>query len=289
MNAPNVNRWCIQVSIWTPALMMVSMRILAAEVSAHPPIPIRFNLPEEGWVTLVIDDPSGKRVRNLVAETRFPKGENVVWWDGTDDLLRDPEAYRHGLYLIPAAFVSPGSYRVHGLYHKAIEMRYEFSLYTAGHPAWEIEERTGAWLANHTPPSAVLFVPEEDANRSPAAPSPGGMMLAGSYVSEGGHGLAWLDLNGRKRFGQMWIGGVWTGASHLARDDGRDRVSGVYAYAAAAYQGGGFDGAKAELRLAELLTRDEKAAGPRDGRFGLGWDRPLLVPNAPYSGILAKG
>lgn len=302
MKTSTVNPWRVGVALCIAALMIVSMRVAAAqgqrapdkaadskEGQVHPPIPIRFNLPEDGLVTLVIEDSSGKRVRNLIAETRFSKRDNVVWWDGTDDLLRDPEAYRHGLYLIPAQFVPPGAYRVRGLWRKAIELRYEFSLYTAGHPAWEIEDRTGAWLANHTPPSTVLFVPEEDSNRSPAAPCPGGMILAGSYVSEGGHGLAWLDLNGRKRFGQLWVGGVWTGASHLARDAGRGRVPGVYAYAGAAYEGGGYDGVKAELRLAELLTRDEKASTPRDARFGQGWDRPLLVPNAPYSGILPKG
>ncbi len=269
--------------------LIFAARLQAADTAAHPPIPIRFNLPEAGWVTLVVDDAKGKRVRNLVAETPFPAGENVVWWDGTDDLLRDPEAYHHGAYSIPAQFVKPGPYRAHGLFRKDIELRYEFSLYNAGEPAWEIQDRTGAWLANHTPPSAVLFVPESGANQSPAAPSPGGMILAASYVSEGGHGLAWLDLNGRKRFGQMWIGGVWTGASHLARDEGPDRVPGVYAYAAAAFKGGGYDGAKPELRLAELLTKDEKAAQPRDARFGQGWDRPLLTPNAPYSGTLPTG
>ena len=256
---------------------------------AHGPIPIRFQLPEDGFVTLVIEDLKGLRVRNLISETPFKAGENVVWWDATDDLMRDPEAYRHGLYLIPPRFVAPGSYRLRGLWHRGVELRYEFSVYNAGHPAWETEKGTGAWLANHTPPSAVLFVPEEDANRSPAAPSPGGMILAGSYISEGGHGLAWLDLEGRKRFGQLWVGGVWTGATHLARDTGTDRVGGVYAYSGAAYKGGGYDGPKPELRLAELVTSEEKASAPRDARMGKGWDRPLLVPNAPNLGILPKG
>ena len=67
---------------------------------AHPPIPIRFTLPEEGFVSLVIDDANGKRIRNLMAETKFPAGENIAWWDGMDDLGRDPEAYRHGVYRI---------------------------------------------------------------------------------------------------------------------------------------------------------------------------------------------
>ena len=51
----------------------------------RPPIPVRFNLAEPGVVTLVIDDAQGVRVRNLVMETSFPAGENVVWWDGCDE------------------------------------------------------------------------------------------------------------------------------------------------------------------------------------------------------------
>ncbi|MGE5608667.1 MAG: NHL repeat-containing protein [Bacillota bacterium] len=240
-------------------------------------------------VTLVIEKLDGTRVRNLVSETPFPAGDNAAWWDGLDDLARDTDAARHGVYQIPARFVEPGEYRVRGLAHAPVHLRYEFSVYNAGSPAWETQDSRGGWLANHTPPSAVLFVPESDANQGPAAPCPGGTILAGSYVSEGGHGLAWLDLDGRKHYGQMWIGGVWTGASHLARDAGSQRVAGVYAYAASAWEGGGFDGPKAELRLAELVTQAEQASAPRDGRFGKGWDRPLLKPNAPYQGILPGG
>jgi len=43
----------------------------------HAPIPIKFSLPDDGEVTLVIEDSSGKRVRNLVSQTPFPKGENT--------------------------------------------------------------------------------------------------------------------------------------------------------------------------------------------------------------------
>jgi hypothetical protein len=261
----------------------------SAADTPHPPIAIRFHLDQPALVTLVIEKPDATRVRNLVSETPFPAGDNVAWWDGLDDLGRDADAARHGLYQIPARFVAPGEYRARGLAHAPIHLRYEFSVYNAGKPAWETADSRGGWLANHTPPSAVLFVPEEQANRGPAAPSPGGVLLVGSYVSEGGHGLAWLDLEGRKQYGQMWVGGVWTGASHLARDAGGKPVPGVYAYAASAWEGGGFDGPKAELRLAELITKEERASAPRDGRFGKGWDRPLLKPNAPYQGILPQG
>ena len=68
----------------------------------HPPIPVRFHLDEPKFVTLAIDDADGRRVRNLVSETWFPAGDNVVWWDGTNDLLRDTDAARHGIYRIPA-------------------------------------------------------------------------------------------------------------------------------------------------------------------------------------------
>ncbi len=46
--------------------------VAATAVMPHPPIPIRFTLPTAGHVTLVIEDSSGKRVRNLVSDTPFP-------------------------------------------------------------------------------------------------------------------------------------------------------------------------------------------------------------------------
>lgn len=200
-----------------------------AKDDLHPPIPIRFQLPEEGFVTLVIEGTDGKRIRNLIAETKFPAGENTVWWDGMDDLLRDAEAAKHGLYHIPEQFVAPGSYRVRGLWRKAVDLRYEFSIYNAGNPAWEVADKTGAWLANHTPPQSAMFIPgDRTANGQP-------LMFLGSYVSEGGHGLAWVDLDGRKQGGVGWVGGNWTGAPFLARDDGPLRATNVLGYAAAAW------------------------------------------------------
>ena len=221
----------------------------------HPPIPIRFQLPEAGFVTLVIEDANGRRVRNLISETKFPAGENTAWWDGLDDLLRDTEAARHGLYHVPAQFVPPGAYRVRGLWRKQVDLRYEFSIYNAGSPAWETADSTGAWLANHTPPCAALFVP---ADRAPGAKP---LVFLGSYVSEGGHGLAWVDLDGRKQGGVGWVGGNWTGAPYLTRDDGSQRDPNAFAYAAAAW---GEDNPKksglkrGEIRLTALTTNGHK-------------------------------
>ncbi len=126
---------------------------------SHPPIPIKFTLREAGNVTLVIEDKNGQRVRNLIANTPFPAGQNTAWWDGMDDLGRDTDAARHGLYHVPGTFVAPGEFRVRGLVHSGINLRYEMSVYNAGNPAWETADKTGGWLTNHTPPSAALFIP----------------------------------------------------------------------------------------------------------------------------------
>ena len=188
----------------------------------HAPIPLCFHLDRPGFVTLVIEDSEGKRVRNLVGQTPFPAGDNIAWWDGMDDLGRDAEAARHGVYHIPGKLVSPGTYRIHGLVHPGIELRYEFSVYNAGSPAWSTADHTGGWLTNHTPPSAALFVPgDKTPNGKP-------MVYLGSYVSEGGDGLAWVDLDGRKQGGVGWIGGAWTGAPFLARDIGPKAVAAAF-------------------------------------------------------------
>ncbi len=219
--------------------------------TSHPPIPVRFTLKEAGYVTLVIEDGAGRRVRNLVSETPFPAGENTVWWDGTDDLGRDPEAARHGVYHVPGAFVAPGAYRVRGLSGKDVNLRYEFPVYTAGRPAWNTEDHTGAWLANHSPPNSALFVPGDRA--------PGGQPLIylGSYVSEGTHGLAWVDLDGRKIGGENWVGGHWTGAPFLARDDGTNAVASIAAYAGSVWRTEK-GSSEAELRLTALTDKGDK-------------------------------
>ena len=105
-------------------------------------------------------------------------------------------------------------------------------------------------------------------------------------MSEGGSGVAWLDLDGRKLHGQLWIGGVWTGATHFARDAGERPLPGVYAYTASAWPGDKYDGGRAELRLFELLNTSGKGAAPGDARLGTGEDRPVLRPNYHFDGDL---
>ncbi len=218
---------------------------------AHAPVPVRFHLPEDGYVTLVIEDETGKRVRNLVSETPFSAGENVVWWDASDDLGRDVEAAKHGLYNIPARMVAPGSYTVRGLWRKKIRPFYEFSVYGTGSPPWSTPDHTGAWLANHSPPSAAVFVP---ASNSPTGEP---AVFLGCYVTEGPDGFAWVDLDGTKRGGLKWIGGNWTAAPYLGRDTGPDAPSDVAAYVASTWETAKRSGIT-ELRVTALRQSGNK-------------------------------
>ena len=253
------------------------------EEPAHPPIPVRFTLAEPGFVTLVIEDAGGMRVRNLVSETPFPKGENVVWWDGLDDLGRDTDAAKHAVYHIPGKLVAAGAYRVRGLVRPEVNLRYEMTAYHPGNPPWLTKDRSSGWLANHTPPSAVLFVPPGAAPEREGHPAPGGQILVGSFVSEGGSGLAWLDTDGHKLHGQEWVGGVWTGATQLCRDEGDRPVPGVYAYTGSAWRGDKYNGFQPELRLHMLVNaagpeQPAKLKAPGDARMGTGEDPPVLKP-----------
>lgn len=241
--------------------------------NTHPPIPVRFHLPRAGYVTLVIEDQAGKRMRNLISETSFPAGENIAWWDGRDDLGRDPDAYAHGLYHIPGKPVPPGSYHVRGLWRQGINLLYEFPVYTAGSPAWNTADRTGAWLSNHSAPRCALFVPAE---KSPCAED---TIFLGSHVSEGTHGLAWVNLEGRKLGGMVWVGGNWTGAEALARDSGPQAKAGIILYVASGFED--------ELRLTALHKRMGNGAQAREPEPKA--VLKLAIPKSPTRGAIHAG
>jgi hypothetical protein len=98
--------------------------------------------------------------------------------------------------------------------------------------------QTGGWLSDHASPAAALYLPGTRPR-----------MLLASPVAEAGNGLVWTDLEGRKLDGKRWIGGTWTGASQLARDDGPHAIRDVTAYAAVSWDG--------KLRLTSLRESGE--------------------------------
>lgn len=257
----------------------------AVKEETHPPIPIRFTLAEPGLVTLVIEDRAGHRIRNLVAETPFPAGENTTWWDGLDDLGRDHEAAEHGLYHIPGKFVSPGEYRVRGLTFPGTELRYEFAVYNEGNPPWETEDKTGCWMTNHTPPTSMLFVP---GHKNPDGQS---LIFMGAMVPEGGHGLQWLDMSGKKRGGFGSVGGAWTGAPTLACDLGKEAVPDVQCYVGSIREGelrlnSIVNGAVKEVLKTQLGSDPKDATAPELAGFDGGKKTFVLAGLAAHNGRL---
>ncbi|WP_144138163.1 hypothetical protein [Paraburkholderia sp. BCC1884] len=290
----SVSRWVV---LFLTACQLTCL--MAAQPVTTPPvpkgIPIDFTLDHAGYVTLVIEEAAcaradqkqsgqsagknddGRRVRNLVSEQFFPAGKNTVQWDGLDDLQRDTDAAAHGQYYVPGRLVAAGCYRVRGLVRPAITLEYQFNPYSPGRPPWQTKEPASEWLATHSAPGAILFVPPGATPARPGAPGAlKGQVLVGSYVSEGGSGLAWLDLAGRKVWGQVWLGGLWTGATQLARDTGTRPAANVYAYAATSWSGDQHDG-QPELRLSALLSKSGAPARANDPRFGTGEDAPLSL------------
>ena len=116
-------------------------------------VPLRFTLLKTSYVTLVVEDATGKRVRNLVAETRFPAGKNLVQWDGYDDGVRNEAGD------LVRSRVKPGRYTLRGLTHEGIKLVYEFTAYGGGTPAWKTADRSGAWMADHSAPLGAVFLP----------------------------------------------------------------------------------------------------------------------------------
>lgn len=227
--------------------LLLSVSHYAFSQQSPAAIPVQFTLKQPGYVTLVVENSDGTRVRNLISETYFPAGSNTVQWDGLDDLGRDADGAKHGVYNVPGKIVAPGQYKVRGLVRGAIHAHYEMATYSPGTPPWRTEDHTGAWLANHTPPQAALFVPAK------ASPTGQPAVLLGCYVTEGPDGLAWVDMSGRKRGGRNWVGGAWTAAPFIAADNGPKAIAGNAIYVVSAWETDKQSG-KAELRLNALST-----------------------------------
>jgi len=103
-------------------------------------VPLAYDLPAAGRVTLVIEDETGRRVRNLIGGYPRPAGANIDHWDCLDDLGQP---------------VSPGSYRWRGLVSPGIAVRYLSHVVPHTNPPWRNSAGTGGWGADHTPPSSV--------------------------------------------------------------------------------------------------------------------------------------
>lgn len=167
-------------------------RYVSGESKLAGTIPVRATLPDSAsGFTLVIEDQSGKRIRNLAgsfdpAEYAQKEGEKTVevLWDGLDD-EGNP--------------VAPGSYKVRGLTHGPLGAEYEMCFYNPGTPPWNTNDTSGAWGADHQSPQFLARA--------------GDNMAVGWSFAEGGDGLLIVGGDGLKKWGEK------RGVTALAADE----------------------------------------------------------------------
>jgi len=150
------------------------------------PVKLSYTMPYDGFATLVIDNDKGQRVKNLIGMAPRGKGKQVDYWDGADDFGK----------LLP-----PGVYHWHGLLHQGLDPTYEASYGTAGTPAWDIADGTGAWMSDHNPPCIVAAGTD--------------MLFLAAQGSEAGWALLGVDLNGKRLWGER----KFQGNADLAVDE----------------------------------------------------------------------
>lgn len=172
-------------------------------------IPVSYMAREDGFLTLVLEDQAGNRIKNLAFDRPVHRGNNLIEWDGTT--LR--------------GVADPGRYHVRGLFHLEITPHLEYSIYSPGSPPWPTADGTGAWLADHTAPASALFLPQGSPWPTKSAEPE---VLLGADAAEAGHALMWVDLNGRKLGGTKIRG--WNGGIALARDIGPSKNPNDVAY-----------------------------------------------------------
>ncbi len=253
------------------------------QVAELPPppardIPVRFTLDRGGFVTLVVEGEDGNRVRNLLAETYLPAGEHTVMWDGYDvgEPVLGDRPY-HGMHDMRRRRVAAGRYRLRGLVHDGIDLRYEMSVQSPGTPPWMTLDGDGAWLGDHTPQTACLFLPDgSDYGKAP-------QVMIACTTAEAGFGIIWVDQGGEK-LGGMKFG--WSGAQALAADRGPRRDPNAYAYSVRARKGQvhldahRFDGTH------EPLHQHKGDSGGRTGGMALAVRDRTAVISMPPAGEL---
>ncbi|MFZ2654325.1 MAG: hypothetical protein WAX69_05375, partial [Victivallales bacterium] len=161
---------------------------------------VRYTLERPAFVTVVIDDREGRRVRNLVSCVWRESGIQREPWDGLDDLGKPAPA---------------GEYRWHGILHDPVTAHFQGTFDSPGDPPWLTSPRqainqvyssgvAGGWLADHTPPKCVC--------------AGDGRIFIGAPMAEAGHSLIEVTPEGRKVWGSLWL--ALAGSDALAYDDG---------------------------------------------------------------------
>jgi hypothetical protein len=157
------------------------------EVVKEPqgPIALDYQVDKPGYVSLVIDNEQGIRVRNLLKEAFKDKGAHTARWDGADD-------NGEGL---PA-----GTYRWKAIVRDDLHANYATHFNNPGNPPWDNLKLDGNWTSDHIE-SYVLTTDGEQ-------------VYVGSPVVEAGWAPIALDMDFNKVWGRKLDGAA------LAAEDG---------------------------------------------------------------------
>ncbi len=159
-----------------------------AQQNASPETGCRvdYQLQKSGFVSLAIEDSSGRRVRNLVSSGWREAGKQSDWWDGLDDAGKP----------VPA-----GDFRWKGIVHDGIKSYFVGVFNSPGNPPWNTAQfnggrglrpsGNGGWLSDHGRPGCAY--------------TDGSRIYFGSPVAEAGHSMMELDTEGRKLWGTLWL------------------------------------------------------------------------------------
>jgi len=112
----------------TPPALTPAQRLAGMRTKTEGPVPLEYTLPADGNVTLVIETPSRKRVRNLLSNAPRKAGKNIDYWDGAND---------------DGQLVTTGNYRFRGLFHKGLDIAYQFYFNNPGNPPWDTGDGHG--------------------------------------------------------------------------------------------------------------------------------------------------
>ncbi len=163
---------------------------------SRPPYRVNCTLPQAGDAAIVINSPTGQRIRNLVAQVPRTAGANEESWDLKDDQGR---------------YVTPGKYQLSGICGPALDLIYQLTpypnvqqLFPDRVPWMEGHDSPHGWLSDHTPNWAVA--------------ARGDCVYFGAPMAEAGVCFIECDLNGKKLWGKHDFD-PWTGVNMMAADE----------------------------------------------------------------------
>jgi len=146
-----------------------------------------YDQPMAGKATVVVEDLSGRRVRNLVSGAAVSAGTQRVEWDGLDE---------------DGKIVAPGTYRWRSIHHPGITPEYLFSFCNDGSPGWRTGSGTDMWGPDHSALTAAA------AGRT--------WTFLGGSCAESGYAMVAVDAQGVKRMHYNPVHGTGIEAVALA-------------------------------------------------------------------------